>query len=138
MRLRALSRSLRGQGAADLRTDRPGDRHQPELGLGHGRDLQARPDIGQDFLEPFKSQGVAGTDDDALLIRAKFTALPGRQFVLRREIYAAVQQAFAQHGILPTGRGVKVHFEVAGGSPASPSHSAEVRVLDPAARAATG
>ena len=103
-----------------------------------GRDLLARPDIGQDFIEPFKSQGVAGTDDDALLIRAKFTARPGRQFVLRREIYAAVQQAFAQHGILPTGRGVNVHFAVAGGALASPSHSAEVRVLEPATRAAIG
>jgi moderate conductance mechanosensitive channel len=103
-----------------------------------GRDLQARPDIGQDFIEPFKSQGVSGTDDDALLIRAKFTARPGRQFVLRREIYAAVQQAFAQHGILPTGRGVKVHFELAGGAPATSAPSADIRVLEPAACAATG
>ena len=30
---------------------------------------------------------------------------PGRLYVLRREIYAAVQRAFAQHRILPTGRG---------------------------------
>lgn len=103
-----------------------------------GRDLLARPDIGPDFLEPFKSQGVAGTDDDALLIRAKFTARPGRQFVLRREIYAAVQQAFAQHRILPTGRGVKVQVELAGGAPAAQTQGAEVHVLEPPARAIAG
>jgi len=102
-----------------------------------GRDLLARPDIGQDFIEPFKSQGVAGTDDDALLIRAKFTARPGRQFVLRREIYAAVQQAFAQHRILPTGRGVKVHLEIAGTTQVHHTRDTEVHVLEPPASAQT-
>ena len=97
-----------------------------------GRDLLARPDIGPDFIEPFKSQGVAGTDDDALLIRAKFTARPGRQFVLRREIYAAVQRAFAQHRIVPTGRGVTRPLEIAGGTQVR-TRDPEVHVLEPTA-----
>ena len=76
-----------------------------------GRELLARPDIGPDFIEPFKSQGVAGTDEEALLIRAKFTARPGRQFAIRREIYDAVQRAFAAHGIRPAGRATRIQLE---------------------------
>ena len=54
----------------------------------------------------------------------------GRLFVLRREIYAAVQRAFAQHRILPTGRGVKVHLEVAGGMQVQQPRGPDVHVLE--------
>lgn len=74
-----------------------------------GKDLYANPEITDDFLEPFKSQGVYAVDDSALVIRAKFTSKPGRQFVIRREAYLAVQRAFAENGIRFADRRVTVH-----------------------------
>ncbi|MEO1016746.1 MAG: mechanosensitive ion channel domain-containing protein [Pseudomonadota bacterium] len=74
-----------------------------------GKELYANPEIQDDFLEPFKSQGVFSVDDSALVIRAKFTAKPGKQFVIRREAYLAVQRAFAENGIRFADRRVTVH-----------------------------
>jgi len=64
-----------------------------------GRELLENPEIGEDFLAPFKSQGVYAVDDSAMVIRAKFTAKPGKQFLIRREAYSAVQKAFAENDI---------------------------------------
>jgi small-conductance mechanosensitive channel len=74
-----------------------------------GKELAADPELGADFIAPFKSQGVYSVDDSALVIRAKFTARPGRQFLIRREAYAAVQREFARHDIRFADRRVTVH-----------------------------
>jgi small-conductance mechanosensitive channel len=74
-----------------------------------GQDLLKDPELGPDFLEPFKSQGVLQTDDSAFVIRGKFMAKPGRQFVIRRVIFQAVQKAFAEEGIHFADRRVTVH-----------------------------
>ncbi|MEO1091447.1 MAG: mechanosensitive ion channel domain-containing protein [Pseudomonadota bacterium] len=79
-----------------------------------GKDLQGHPDIGKDFLEPFKSQGVFTLDDSALVVRGKFMAKPGKQFMARREIYNAVQAAFAENGIKFADRRVTVQVADAG------------------------
>jgi len=73
-----------------------------------GKDLTQHPEIGEDFLEPFKSQGVYTMDDSAMVVRGKFTAKPGKQFMARREIYNAVQRAFYEHGIRFADRRVTV------------------------------
>lgn len=73
-----------------------------------GQDLLANPELGPDFIEPFKSQGVFTLDDSALVLRGKFMAKPGKQFVARREIYNAVQRAFAEAGIRFADRRVTV------------------------------
>ena len=70
--------------------------------------LLQHPEIGEDFLEPFKSQGVYTMDDSAMIVRGKFTAKPGKQFMARREIYNAVQRAFYEHGIRFADRRVTV------------------------------
>jgi len=57
------------------------------------------PDLGPDMLEPLKSQGVNRMDDSALIIRCKFTAKPGKQFVIRREAFTRIQKAFEEKGI---------------------------------------
>ncbi len=87
-----------------------------------GKDLLAHPEIGEDFLEPFKSQGVYTMDDSALVVRGKFTAKPGKQFMARREIYNAVQRAFAEHGIRFADRRVTV--QVADADALSPEEQA--------------
>jgi small-conductance mechanosensitive channel len=64
-----------------------------------GQDLLKDPEHGPNFLQPVKSQGVHRMDDSALIIRVKFMARPGEQFVLRRVVFRAIQEAFAANGI---------------------------------------
>jgi small-conductance mechanosensitive channel len=65
-----------------------------------GQAMMDDPVLGPNFLQPVKSQGVNRMDDDgAFLIRVKFMCKPGEQFVLRREVFRRVQEAFAESGI---------------------------------------
>ncbi|SFT84332.1 mechanosensitive ion channel family protein [Sedimentitalea nanhaiensis] len=73
-----------------------------------GQDLWADERFKGDFLEPFKSQGVSGIDDVGITIRGKFMARPGTQFMIRKEIYNRVQDAFAENGIEFARREVRV------------------------------
>lgn len=89
-----------------------------------GQDMMKDPEIGPDFLEPFKSQGVLQTDDSAFVIRGKFMARPGRQFIIRRVVFQAVQRAFAEEGIHFADRRVTVHVPEA--QPLTPEQRAAV------------
>jgi len=64
-----------------------------------GQQLAEDPEMGRYIIEPLKSQGVLAMEDSALLVKAKFTARPGEQFVIRREAYQRVKQAFTENGI---------------------------------------
>lgn len=64
-----------------------------------GQELLTHPEFGRSFLQPLKSRGVHRMDDSAFIIRVKFMAKPGEQFVLRREVFRRIQQAFAAEGI---------------------------------------
>ena len=61
-----------------------------------------------DFLQPFKSQGVFGFDDVGMVMRGKFMAKPGKQFMARKEIYNRVKAAFEEAGIDFARREVRV------------------------------
>lgn len=78
-----------------------------------GKDLLADPALAEDFLEPFKSQGVLEVDDVGIVIRGKFMARPGRQWVLRKEIYQRIQEAFEQQGVQFARREVRVSIDPA-------------------------
>lgn len=75
-----------------------------------GKDMWADPELGPDFLDPFKSQGVLDVDDSAIIVRGKFTAKPGKQFLIKREIYVRVQAAFDEAGIPFARKQVLVHL----------------------------
>ena len=64
-----------------------------------GAELLEHPELGKDFIEPFKSQGVKAIEDSAIIIRGKFMSKPGRQFVIRKELYNRVQAEFQAAGI---------------------------------------
>ncbi|HWC04342.1 MAG TPA: mechanosensitive ion channel domain-containing protein [Methylomirabilota bacterium] len=64
-----------------------------------GQELAADPELGPHILQPLKSQGVLAMEDSALLVKAKFTAKPGEQFIIRREAYQRIKQAFDEAGI---------------------------------------
>lgn len=73
-----------------------------------GQDLLETEELGGDFLQPFKSQGVLEIDDVGLVIRGKFMAKPGKQFMIRKEIFNRVSAAFAEAGIDFARREVRV------------------------------
>jgi moderate conductance mechanosensitive channel len=61
-----------------------------------------------DFLQPFKSQGVFDFDDVGMIMRGKFMAKPGKQFTARKEIYNRVKFEFEAAGIDFARREVRV------------------------------
>jgi small-conductance mechanosensitive channel len=62
------------------------------------------------LLDDIRSQGVREIDDSAMILRVKFKTLPGTQFVLRREVYQRLQQAFREQGIEFAHRNVTVYL----------------------------
>src|SRR5262249_6197673 len=65
-----------------------------------GTELMADPEYGSMFLQPMKSQGVHHIDDSAFVVRIKFMAKPsGDAFVVRRQVFQKIQEAFQQNGL---------------------------------------
>lgn len=64
-----------------------------------GQEMVADVSFRDSFLQPLKSQGATRMDDDAFIVRVKFMAKPGEQFVLRREVFRRIQEAFQKNGI---------------------------------------
>lgn len=73
-----------------------------------GQELMEAPEFEGDFLQPFKSQGVLEIDDVGMVIRGKFMAKPGKQFMIRKEIFNRVNKEFAVNGIEFARREVRV------------------------------
>jgi small-conductance mechanosensitive channel len=63
-----------------------------------GLELMQDERLGPSFLEPLKSQGVLRMEHTALVVRMKFTAHPGEQWVLRKEVYRRVQERLHAEG----------------------------------------
>ena len=82
------------------------------------------------MLEPLKSQGVNRIDDSALIIRCKFMAVPGQQFLVRREAFTRLQRALAENNIHFAPKRVLVE------TAPSPSQSAANQALAAAAAGA--
>jgi small-conductance mechanosensitive channel len=73
-----------------------------------GAELQADPNYGSQILEPLKSQGVRRMEEFNMVIGMKFMARPGAQWVIRRDAYQKLRDAFEHHGISLAQRSVKV------------------------------
>lgn len=73
-----------------------------------GAEMGTLPEFKDDFLQPFKSQGVFEVNDVGMVIRGKFMAKPGKQFMIRKEIYNRVKAEFAANGIEFARREVRV------------------------------
>jgi small-conductance mechanosensitive channel len=91
-----------------------------------GQELQADPEMGRHIIQPLKSQGVLAMEDSALLVKAKFTAKPGEQFVIRREAYQRLKQAFDEAGIHFAHRQVTVFVPPGSGGAAAGAAAAAV------------
>jgi small-conductance mechanosensitive channel len=64
-----------------------------------GKKMLADPEYSADFLQPIKSQGVYKVGDSVLTFRVKFTAKPGKQFVIKREAFRLIKAALEKKGI---------------------------------------
>jgi small-conductance mechanosensitive channel len=83
-----------------------------------GQEIAADPEMGPHIIQPLKSQGVLAMEDSAMLVKAKFTAKPGEQFVIMREAYQRIKKAFDEAGIEFAHRQVTV-FVPPGAPPAA-------------------
>ena len=84
-----------------------------------GQELAADPQLGPQIIQTLKSQGVLAMEDSAMLVKAKFTAKPGEQFVIRREAYQRIKQAFDEAGIHFAHRQVTVFVPPSGSDPSA-------------------
>jgi small-conductance mechanosensitive channel len=66
------------------------------------------PELGPKLLAPIKSQGVRELDDSALIVRVKYKTPPGEQFVIRKQVYRLMQEAFHEAGLKFAHRNVTV------------------------------
>jgi small-conductance mechanosensitive channel len=57
------------------------------------------PEYASDFTQPIKSQGVNKVGDSVMTFRVKFSAKPGKQFVIRREAFRLIKDALEAKGI---------------------------------------
>lgn len=64
-----------------------------------GNKMLEDPELGPDFIRPVKSQGVRSVGDSVMVIRVKFTAQPGKHFLIRREAFRRISEALAAQGI---------------------------------------
>ncbi|MDB5360834.1 MAG: hypothetical protein JWO51_2131 [Rhodospirillales bacterium] len=64
-----------------------------------GLSLLEDPEIGGDFIQPLKMQGVVDVTQGAIMIRCKFTARPIRPSFLRRQALRDIIQHFGAAGI---------------------------------------
>ena len=76
-----------------------------------GAEIAADPDLEPNLLEPPKSQGVSRVENYAIVIRVKFMARPGEQFVIRREVYHRLLKAFEAAGLSLASRDVVVRAQ---------------------------
>jgi small-conductance mechanosensitive channel len=75
-----------------------------------GQQLLSDPVIGDNFIQPLKSQGVIEMQDSAMIIRVKFMTKPGDQWLVRKKVYEEIRQLFEREGIKFAHREVTVRL----------------------------
>ncbi len=73
-----------------------------------GVELQENEIYGKSILQTLKSQGVRRMEEFNMVVGVKFMAKPGEQWLIRRDAYQKVRDAFSANGILFAERNVKV------------------------------
>jgi len=68
------------------------------------------PVIGDNFIQPLKSQGVIEMQDSAMIIRVKFMTKPGDQWLVRKKVYEEIRELFEREGIRFAHREVTVRL----------------------------
>jgi small-conductance mechanosensitive channel len=76
-----------------------------------GAELQANEEYGPSILTTLKSQGVRRMEEFNMVVGVKFMTKPGEQWLVRRDAYHKVRDAFEANGIRMAERNVKVEIE---------------------------
>ncbi len=76
-----------------------------------GAELQANEHYGSSILSTLKSQGVRRMEEFNMVVGVKFMTKPGEQWLVRRDAYQKVRDAFEANGIRMAERNVKVEIE---------------------------
>ncbi|RDL49918.1 Moderate conductance mechanosensitive channel YbiO [Ensifer sp. M14] len=66
-----------------------------------GQELLVDPEFAAITIEPLKMQGIDSLGDSGLILRMKFTTVPGEQFMLKRRALMMINKAFHENGIKP-------------------------------------
>jgi small-conductance mechanosensitive channel len=72
--------------------------------------IMQNEELGPKLLDKIKSQGVRQMDDSAMIMRIKYKTEPGQQFIIRKEVYRLMQEAFQEAGIEFAHRNVTVYM----------------------------
>lgn len=79
-----------------------------------GKEMMADPEFADKLLQPLKSQGIKRVEENAIILRMKFMCKPREQFILRREAYNRIKEAFAAEDIRFAPRQIQVHSRAPG------------------------
>lgn len=91
-----------------------------------GQELLEDPVIGDNFIQPLKSQGVIEMQDSAMIIRVKFMTKPGDQWLVRKKVYEDIRALFAREGIHFAHREVTVRLADANPNDLTPAQKEAV------------
>lgn len=91
-----------------------------------GQELLSDPVIGENFIQPLKSQGVIEMQDSAMIIRVKFMTKPGDQWLVRKKVYEEIRALFAREGIHFAHREVTVRLADANPNDLTPAQKEAV------------
>lgn len=75
-----------------------------------GQEMMEVPELAEVLINPFKSPDEADVTDVGIVIRGKFSTVPGGQFLIRKEVYNRVQRAFEANGIEFSRKEVRVQL----------------------------
>lgn len=74
------------------------------------KEIMANKELRPGMLSDIKSMGVRKMEDSAMILRIKFKTVPGHQFLVQKELYRRVQEAFRQNNIDFAHRNVTVYL----------------------------
>ena len=109
------------------------------------REIEQDEEMGPTLLGKIKSQGVKSLDDSAMIMRVKYKTKPGQQFVVRREVFRRIEEAFRANGIEFAHRNVTVYLppevtgaasEEASGDGNAPAATPNKKIIEAGAAAA--
>ncbi|MDJ1159304.1 mechanosensitive ion channel [Chelatococcus sp. SYSU_G07232] len=87
-----------------------------------GQEMLQDPEIGKEFIQQLKMQGVADVQENALVCRFKFTVRPGKPTLVQREALKRLYRAFTDQGVAFASTAVVVQSR--GGTPVEMSAAA--------------
>lgn len=64
-----------------------------------GQQMLEHPEVGKDFIVPLKLQGLIDIQENALVLRFKFTIKPNEPTIVRREVMKKLFQVFREQGV---------------------------------------